>query len=170
MKLWSIGLSWLENIGNGKTIVEQLFSHVVEKKVMKVVISYKACATIDFGEDLQIEVETSKGGDSFTRGEWCLWLYACHWRLDQSGEPVVGSGDSEERICENLPLLEGKKLLRVKILNNAFDLIADFEEGFQLRVFCCEVEEGEPWTLSTPDKMVFSVGGGNKWAYESSFQ
>lgn len=149
----------------GKLIAKQLFSQVLNQPVKKVVISYKACATLDFGEDVVVEIKTRKGVDSFTRGEWCFWLYACAWRLDQAEKSIVASGDSPEKIKANLPRLEGKKLLNIQILNAAFDLLLDFEDEFRLLVFVDTVEDSEPWTFSTKDH-IFAAGPGKAWSYK----
>jgi len=158
----------LESNKVGKELAQSLFLGCLHIPVTKVTISYKACATIDFGKDLIVKVKTNKGMDQFTRGEWSFWLYACSWRLDLNGKPKIGSSDSEEGIKETLPILEGKRLLKVDILNSAFDLVLHFEDNWVLSVFSCETEDPEPWSLSTPDEMVFSAKANDKWEYKKS--
>ena len=158
----------MENIKDGKELANRLFSEFLNVAVTKVTISYKACATIDFGKDLIVKIKTSKGLDQFTRGEWSFWLYACSWRLDLNGKPKIGSSDSEEGIKDTLSILHGKKLLKANILNSAFDLLLQFENNLVLSVFSCETEDPEPWSLSTPDGMVFSARADDKWDYKKS--
>jgi len=150
---------------DGKVLAEQLFSEILGKAVKRVTISYKACASLDFGKDVTVEVKTKKGIDQFTRGEWCFWLYDCAWRLDKGEESLVASGDSPEAIKTHFPSLEGKRLLNAKILSSAFDLWLEFEDSFRLIAFTDTVEDSEPWNLSTQHH-IFKAGHDKTWSYK----
>lgn len=92
----------------------------------------------------------------------------CVWRWEQNGNPLIGAGDERESIHATISLLTGRKLLQVQILNNSFDAILDFEEGYRLLLFSFLIEDDEQWMFFTQNRKVFTAGPGTSWEYEDS--
>lgn len=150
----------------GTELAKNLFSEIIGLEARNAQLGYGSFITIDFGEN--IIIKGKKPSNDFERGEWHLWVYMCTWRLEHNGEPIIGAGDEREVLRLKIPLLNGKKLLQVKVLNKSFDTILDFEKGYRLLLFSFTVEDDEQWMFFTPNKKVFTAGPGTNWVYEDS--
>lgn len=150
----------------GLELAKKLFSEIIGLEARNAQLGHGSFITIDFGKN--IIIKGKKPSNDFERGEWHLWVYMCTWRLEQNGEPIIGAGDERDTLRLKIPLLTGKKLLQVKIVNNSFDVIFDFEEGYSLLLFSFAVEDDEQWMFFTSDRKVFTAGPGTNWEYEDS--
>ena len=153
---------------DGKQISTNLFSQFCGEKVRNVKLGHGSFITMDFGCDVTVEVKTNRGIKKSTRGEWHLWIYMCAWRLDKDDIPLIGANDDREIITKELRILENKKILKTSILNNAFDVLFEFEDDIKLLLFSFIVKDNEQWMLYTPDHKVFCAGREGSWTYESS--
>jgi len=90
------------------------------------------------------------------------------WRLNQNKEPILGSGDEMDVINQKLPILEGKKFISGKIVNNSFDCHFEFEGNISLNLFSFYIADSRQWMLFTPQKKTFVAGPGSTWAFEDS--
>lgn len=150
----------------GLELAKNLFSEVIGLEARNAQLGYGSFITIDFGKNIIIKGKNPS--NDFERGEWHLWVYMCAWRLEQNGNPIIGAGDEKDSIRPKISLLTGKKILKVQILNNSFDTILDFEEGYRLLLFSFSIEDDEQWMFFTPNRKVFTAGPGTSWEYEDS--
>jgi len=153
---------------DGKQIATNLFSQFCGEKARNIKLGHGSFITMDFGDDVTVEVKTNRGIRKSTRGEWHLWIYMCAWRLDKDDLPLVGANDDRESITKELLILENNKILKTSVLNNAFDVLLEFEDNIKLSLFSFFVKNNEQWMLYTPDHKVFCAGPGVSWTYESS--
>lgn len=155
-------------MSKGTDLAKELLSQVVGKRITRSKLGYGSFITIDWGKDIIEEFKTKDGIEKQIFGEWHLWVYMCAWRLEQNGDPIIGSGDERNAIQPKIPLLISKELLQVQVINNSFDLIFDFEKGYRLLLFSFEIEDSEQWLFFTPNEKVFTAGPGTNWKYNDS--
>lgn len=146
----------------------ELFSQFVGETARNVKLGHGSFVTIDFGKDVAIEVQTRKGLNRFARGEWHLWIMMSAWRLNLNQDPILGSGDEREIVNEKLLILEGRKFISGKIINDSFDCLLEFEGNITLHVFSFCTSDSRQWMLFTPQKKTFIAGPGSAWAFEDS--
>jgi hypothetical protein len=127
-----------------------------------VMLGHGSFITMGFGEDKEFDVMIRGKITKETRPEWFLWIMMGGWRVDKDDQPFCGCEDSREKIVELITVLNGKKLVDVKILNNALDVQFQFDHAIVLTIFSLRTgtidEDLESWTLCTPDNKVVSVG------------
>jgi len=70
------------------------------------------------------------------RGEYCVFVEGCAWRLDKSDGVVCGWRDMEETIRERMQILAGRKVTAAELLRSGFDLNLVFDGGYILHLFC----------------------------------
>lgn len=157
-----------ENMSKGIDLAQQLFSQIIGMKITRSKLGYGSFITMDWGKDIIEELKTKDGIEKQIFGEWHLWVYMCAWRLEKNGDPIIGAGDERDVIQSKIPLLIGKKLLQAQVLNNSFDVILNFEEGYRLLLFSFELEDSEQWLFFTRDRKVFTAGPGTNWKYNDS--
>jgi hypothetical protein len=73
------------------------------------------------------------------RGEFCLFIRGCAWRLEQNGMVTCTSKSSEEIIFSETEKLAGQTVHAIRILNSSLDLEVRFEDAQVLTLFCEEV-------------------------------
>lgn len=152
----------------GTELAEQLLSQIIGMRITRSKLGYGSFITMDWGNDIVEELKTKDGTEKQIFGEWHLWVYMCAWRLEKSGDPIIGAGDERDIIQPKIPLLIGKKLLQAQVLNNSFDVILHFEQGYRLLLFSFEVEDSEQWLFFTPNRKVFTAGPRTNWKYNDS--
>lgn len=155
-------------MSKGTDLAKQLFSEIIGMKMTRSKLGYGSFITMDWGKDKVEEFKTKDGIEKQIFGEWHLWIYMCAWRLEQNGDPIVGAGDERDTLRIKIPLLTGKKLLQVKVVNGSFDIIFDFEESYRLLLFSFTVDDDEQWMFFTPNRKVFTAGPGKNWKYEDA--
>lgn len=75
-------------------------------------------------------------------GEYQMMIY-CAWRLDSPDRVICGSGDSNEEgeaMIEGLMRLIGSNITAVRLVDPALDLVVEFDQSLQLKVFCDETD------------------------------
>jgi hypothetical protein len=92
----------------------------------------------------------------------------CAWRIDKGRVPVAGCEDSREKIEAFLSELSIRKLNKIEILNNAFDVSFIFEDDMELHLFSFYTKEKKQWMLFTPENKTFIAGPGCEWSYHDS--
>ena len=70
------------------------------------------------------------------RGEYCIFVEGCAWRLDQNGTVVCGWHEDEKIIREKIQVLAKRKLSKAELTSSTFDLNLFFDGGYVLRLFC----------------------------------
>ena len=159
----------METEASGIELATNLFNKIIETKPTRVSLGHGSFLTFDFGRDNEEKIKTRSGGFKTIRfGEWRLWIYMCAWRIDENNKPFIGSNDSRDLIEQKLRLLEDKELMKVIILNEAFDANLLFEGGYKLLLFSFQVTDDEQWMLFTPEQKTFTAGPGSEWSYSDS--
>ena len=153
--------------GNGTRILKDIPNKIQGLKAYNVKLGHGSFLTIDFGEPIEIKVQTKKGIEKFTRGEWHLWIYMCAWRIDKGNRALVGSNDSRNKIESVLKKIDGKELILFD-LKHSLDAVLVFDGKYELRMFSINTEDQDQWMIYTPDRNVLTVGPGNKCSYESA--
>ncbi len=153
---------------DGVKFGNELLLQFVGEKARNVKLGHGSFITIDFGKDTTVEVQTRKGVSESVRGEWHLWVVMSAWRLNRNKEPILGSGDERDVINEKLSVLEGRKYISGKIINNSFDCLLEFEENISLNLFSFYIADSRQWMLFTPQKRTFIAGPGSTWTFEDS--
>ena len=125
----------------------------------KVKLGYGSFITMGFGQDKTFEVMINEQLTREVRPEWFLWIMMAAWRIDKNGIPICGCEDEPEEITQMLSELEGKKLMDIRIINQALDTQFIFQDGLALNTFSIYTHdiESENWSLCTPSKEVLSV-------------
>ncbi len=70
------------------------------------------------------------------RGDYCVFVEGCAWRLDRNGAVICGWHEEEIVIRERVQVLAARKLIRAEVSTSAFDLNLFFDHGYVLRLFC----------------------------------
>ena len=133
----------------GKKLAEKLFQAVIGQ-CPRINLGHGSFITMNFGKDIPEKIKTRHGIEISYFGEWHLWIYMCAWRIDLSGEPLIGSDDDREVVRYKLLDLNNKKLLEFSVLNSAFDALLKFESGYELKLFSYNVAENKQWLFYTP--------------------
>jgi hypothetical protein len=121
---------------------------------------------MDFGR-----VKEEEPPARFPHGEWHLWLYMCHWRIEAQGKVLAGSDDSREKIQEALDAAVFNEVQEIQALPPSFDLTIQFDSGAKILTFSSFADEEEDqWLLFTPGDMCLGVYGGGKFDYHSANQ
>jgi hypothetical protein len=155
---------FMEN--SGVKIAQEQLEKIVNLKPTRVKLGVGSFITFDFGKDIPEEIKTRNGKKTIYFGEWHLWVYMCAWRIDLSENPFLASHDDREVIQEKLTVLNDKKVLKISVLNDAFDLLMQFEDGYELRLFSVDTIDDDQWLFYTPNRQVFTAGPGSTWSYE----
>lgn len=119
--------------------------------------------TLKLGKRIEVEWTRSKGAVS----EYMLWVQASAWRVESEGRVLSTDSDPQEEASWT-NLLLGKKIVSVRALAPAWDLIVEFEEHLRLRVFCNPPDTGDmddstAWSFSSFGRGGLCVGPRGKW-------
>jgi len=152
----------------GTELANTLFQNLLESKPTRVKLGHGSFITMDFGRDISETYNTRSGPKTRHFGEWRLWIYMCAWRIDKGRVPVAGCEDSREKIEASLSELSIRKLNKIEILNNAFDVAFIFEDDMELHLFSFYTKEKKQWMLFTPENKTFTAGPGCEWSYHDS--
>lgn len=93
------------------------------------------------------------------RGEWRLWLYACNWTYEESGELIAHNDSSAAGIAHALDRLDSQKLTRIHTSATTGATSFLFEASSRLSAQPLEPEE-PLWHLYMPAGEVLSVRAG----------
>lgn len=151
---------------NDKKLVEGLFEEIISLKAKNVQLGHGSFITIGFGKDISIEVIVRREKKIINRPEWNLWVYMCSWEIKMNNEITACSNDERDIIKEALKHIENKKLIKVEMLNNTYDMQLEFEDELSLHLFSNLEEDFEQWMLFTPDNKVLTAGPFQNLAYE----
>ena len=111
--------------------------------------------TFDFGEPrLEVsEWHSEKRGLrrlARVRGQWHLWIYCCHWRALQGGTQLAWSEDADELIERAAAMLNGQKLLAVRVDPNQGRSTFEFDLGGAVETWPFGDDPSEEqWTVLT---------------------
>ena len=87
------------------------------------------------------------------RGEYCVFVQGCAWRLDRKETVVCGWHEEEAVIRQMMSALAGRRLAAVEICNQALDLNLAFSGGYVLRLFCDQTaDELDNYAIRFPDR------------------
>ena len=146
-----------------------MFDNLIGQQVQHIKLGHGSFLTIGFGPDIHIEIVKRGKKEIKIRPAWYFWTYMCSWDLEISEMSVATSEDDRGEIEEALISLENKKLLKVEVLNDLYDMKLEFEEGVVLLLFSDNSEEDNvQWRLFTPDQHVLVAGPGNQLTYEGA--
>ena len=76
------------------------------------------------------------------RGEYCVFVEGCAWRLDQNDAVICGWHEEEKIIRQKMQVLAGQTLLKAELSTSVLDLELLFDGGYVLRLFC-DLTEGD---------------------------
>ncbi len=152
-------------MSSGTELAHSLFQKISGVKPTRVKLGHDSCITMDFGRDIPYEVKTRKGLKTRYRGEWHLRICLCVWRIDNKQIPVIGWGETKEKMVSALKELESRELKKAEILNDAFDVNLFFGDDIELHIFSYFTEKYAHWRLATSEKKVFVAGPGSTWSY-----
>jgi hypothetical protein len=94
------------------------------------------------------------------KGDWWLWIFCARWTLSIRGLRPVRSTGSERRIRQALRLLDGQRLVDVRIDPRNSRTRFTFDLGGVLDVRKLdESEDSDIWKLYMPRRRVLSVRG-----------
>lgn len=94
------------------------------------------------------------------RGEWLLWLWACHWSLSRSGETLATGASSQRRIDRATLQLSGQKLVSATVDEKTGATRFQFDLGAELHCRRYDANSREElWLLYRPNGEVLSVSG-----------
>jgi hypothetical protein len=120
-------------------------------------------ATIHLGAYVRREMRLQASAIGQTkasfRGEYCIFVQGCAWRLNDKDSVVCGWRDSGVTIEAELARLEGSIVSELRLDTQMFDLTARFENGLTLRLFCDQtgsVDSTPNYSIKTPQNL-FSV-------------
>jgi hypothetical protein len=51
---------------------------------------------------------------AYVRGDWCVWIYCCEWRLSMHGDQIAWSEDTREEIARATGMLNGQKITGIQ--------------------------------------------------------
>lgn len=149
--------------------IKNLFKQLINQPVRNVELGHGSFITMGFGKDLQKEIILKKKKEVHIRPEWYLWVYMCFWDLETADELLATNDDDREIIKEALKHLENKKLLKLEVLNDTYDMKLEFEGGITLSLISNNSEDdNEQWMLFTPDDKVLVAGPNEKISYQDS--
>jgi hypothetical protein len=150
-------------------LILSLFRNLLNKPVRNAKQGYGSFLTMGFGNDIQYELARRKEKKIKVRPEWYLWICMCSWTLETADELLATSDDDSAIIEAALKLLENKKLLKVEVLNDTYNMKFEFEEGIILSLFSDNTEDDNvQWRLFTPDRKVLVAGPNQKISYHDS--
>jgi hypothetical protein len=104
------------------------------------------------------------------KGEYCIFIKGCSWRLEQSGRIFCTWREAESDIALRIKKLENLRVVGVTILGAANDLCVQFEQDLKLTLFCDQssgVDAMENYAIKFPG-VWFSFGPDNRIAQESA--
>lgn len=110
--------------------IRTILSPILGKKAWGAVLGVGSFLTIEFGNPIKREISSNR-----LQGEWNLWLYGCGWRLEQGETILVGSEGQREKIRSVVEIINGRRLLDIKITGPAFDTTFLFEDDVTIKTF-----------------------------------
>ncbi len=156
---------------DNRKLIYDLFGRIIPQKVSSVELGYGTFILIGFGKNITIEIPRSNEVKKIFRPEWHFWTDMCKWELKMENEILVSSEDDKKRIQKALTKLENKKLMRIELLNDAYDMNLMFENEIILHLISDNSEEdNEQWELFTPEKRVLIAGSLSHLSYNYSSQ
>lgn len=89
-------------------------------------------------------------------GEWNLVVFACCWRLVQSGETIAEDGDTQERIDAATRAVDGQKLTAFTLDAASRTTTLSFDLGATLTIWPHGAGDDEQWSLYQRDSNVLT--------------
>jgi hypothetical protein len=155
----------MEFENDDKWILNKMVAPLVGKKAWGVKKGYGSFLTIEFGapfRDQIINVEF---------GEWHLWAYFCHWRINKNDKFIVGSESPEKKIADMVKAIEGLQLKVFSICPKNLDAILEFEGGITLElssnIAVQDDEDADNWLLFMPNNKILVADHKGKWKIET---
>lgn len=111
--------------------------------------------TFEFGEPRLEVVERqspTKGlrRDAHVHGQWHLWIYCCHWRALNDGAQLAWSEDDQASIGRAMAVLNGQKLIEVRVAPEEGRSTFTFDLGGSLETWPYgDDATEEQWTIQT---------------------
>ena len=138
-----------------KTLFKEIFAGLIGKPPSPLTLGHGSFLTHDIGP-------LSKEG----RGEWCLWLRICHWRIESLQEMAVGSDDQRKDIESTLKALNPVVIRSIEVLYPSLDLIIVYTSGWVIRTFSAASNQEDQWTVYTSEGMALTAHGGGLYDFE----
>ncbi len=146
---------------SGKRVVEETIKRMIGLRTSMVELGCDSMFTIHFGKLTAKQHTGRKGITKYLEGEWRFWVYLASWRIEQNSKPLIADGDvgdNRSKSARDLNILQGKKFIGFRVLNNAFDMELEFEENIVVVLFSVYTEgDGYPWMLFTPECKVLKI-------------
>lgn len=151
---------------NNKKLIESIFDNIISLEARNVKLGHGSFITLGFGKDIAFEITVRQKKEINHKPEWDLWVYMCFWELKMNNEIVACSDDERDDIEKALKHIENKKLLKVEVLSDNYDMQFDFEGGISLHLFSNLKDDYKQWMLFTPDNKVLTAGPYQNLTYE----
>lgn len=101
-------------------------------------------------------------------GDWHLWIYCCFWKMYFNDKLVANDNTSRRGISRALKILDGQKLIDIRIDANSGNTTFVFDLGGKLVTSGYKDDTCEQWMLYEPQGNVLSVSNNGTYSYHSS--
>jgi hypothetical protein len=100
---------------------------------------------MEFGEAITTD------GDH-KHGQWHLWLYMCHWRIETAGRAIAGSDDDRNELQSSIARIQWGTVIEIQRQGLSQDLVVTFASGARLLTFSSSSRaDCQQLMLFTPD-------------------
>ena len=137
---------------------KQLVEKILEKPCLQANIGYAGWLKLSFGEKRYYKIPRLRNA---FHGEIDLSISTLSWRLISKEQIIAGSYDENEFINSQLPILEGKKLIKLAFPNHG--LSVSFEDDLVLEVIHSSAENNDSIVFLFSDLKLAFVNNGRKW-------
>ena len=142
-------------------------------------LGYGSNIFVDLGE--RRELAYTFAGKPRTRevGSWHLWVQLAAWRIEDDARVIVACEDPRPTIAERIPVLQGRRITAIRVIEPALQTVFDFD-GVRLLVFPAHSglslttasgespDEHDQWSLWRPQGDILTVLAGSRWTVEPS--
>ncbi len=143
---------------SGKQVIEETIKRMIGLRASLVEPGCGSMFTIHFGKLTAKQHRGRRGLTKYLEGEWHFWVYLASWRIEQNSKPLIACEDDRSKVARDLNILQGKKFIDFRVLNNALDIELEFEENIVVILFSIYTEEDRcPWMLFTPECEVLTI-------------
>jgi hypothetical protein len=125
--------------------------------------------TLHFGEKIERKQNYSDQKETISlsnryKGQYCIFIKGCSWRLELEGKMLVSWRDAEEKMTRFLKSLEGLRVSDILVINMMGDLRLAFDTGYILTLFCDQTDGAdsmENYSVRIPGEWI-SFGPGSR--------
>ncbi|WAC20021.1 hypothetical protein OVA24_01340 [Luteolibacter sp. SL250] len=99
------------------------------------------------------------------KGEYCLFLQHCAWRIESADEVICSSSSSNHHggpMLRGLQRLIGQRVSEATVHAPSFDLVLQFGNGLRLSIFCVVgIDDWDNYTFHTGSHIYASTYNGH---------